>query len=240
MIKNIQPKENYTKKRETENDLNWFKKFIYLFMLNERAEKDDNSTEFMKNIINEDNQNCKDERDFILIDTKNSARADRIVIRAINDKEAEERKKENSLFLPHILEYKNIILDEFNEKCKNDINLIETKYLPIEKEQESKGEYLIIIADYYRYLIEFADDSLKNQLIEKSKKYYLEAEAILKSFSCLNKYKIRFLLNYSVFCNDILKDSKEAIKIAKSAVLNFEEKQKNLILIKVMTNMRFF
>lgn len=165
-------------------------------------------------------------KNLIIIDTKNSAKVDRIVIRAINVKEAEERKKENSLFLPYILEYKKIILDEFNEKCKNAINLIETVYLPNEKEKESKGEYLIIIADYYRYLIEFADDSLKNQLIEKSKKYYLEAEAILKGFSCLNNYKIGFLLNYSVFCNDILKDSKEAIKIAKSAVLNFEEKQK--------------
>ena len=75
-------------------------------------------------------------------------------------------------------------------------------------------------------MIQFADGSLKNQLIEKCKNYYLEGEAILKGFSCLNLTKITLLLNYSVFCKEILNDSKEAIKITKSAILNFEEKQK--------------
>ena len=51
-------------------------------------------------------------------------------------------------------------------------------------------------------------------------------ETILNGFSCLNENKIGLLLNYSVFCYEILEDHKEAIKIAKSAVLKFEEKQK--------------
>ena len=135
-------------------------------------------------------------------------------------------KKKDSLFLPYISEYKELILDEFNEKCKNIINLIETKYLPNVKENESKGHYLGILADYYRYLIEFAEVSKKKQLIENCKKYYLEAETILKGLSCLKENKIGLLLNYSVFCYEILEDHKEAIKIAKSAVLKFEEKQK--------------
>ena len=75
-------------------------------------------------------------------------------------------------------------------------------------------------------MIEFTDGSLKNEFIEKCKNYYLEAEKILKGFSCFNTNKIGLLLNYSVFCKDILKDSKEAIKIIKSAISNFEEKQK--------------
>ena len=218
---------NKMKNNKTEKDLNWYKKFLYLFMLNERVENNENSIEFMKKIINESNNDCKvDEKNLILDETRNSARADRIVMDAIKNIEDKERKKENSLFLPFILEYKNIILDELNEKCRNAINLIESKYLPNEKDNESKGDILRYLADYYRYLIQFADGSLKNQLIEKCKNYYLEAETILKGFSCLNYTKIGLLLNYSVFCKDILKDSKEAIKIAKSAILNFEEKQK--------------
>ena len=128
--------------------------------------------------------------------------------------------------MPFILEYKKLILDEFNEKCKNVINLIETKYLPYEKENESKAKYLRVLADYYRYLIEFTEGSLKNQLIEKCKKYYLECETVLKGFSCLNINKIGLLLNFSVFHKEILNDSKEAIKMAKSAIQHFEEKQK--------------
>lgn len=210
-----------------EKDLNWYKKFLYLFMLNKSIENNENTIEFMKKIINESNNDCKvDEKNLIFFETRESARADRIVMKAIKDIEDKERKKENSLFLPFILEYKNIILDEFNEKCRNAINLIESKYLPNEKDNESKGDILRYLADYYRYLIQFADGSLKNQLIEKCKNYYLEGEAILKGFSCLNLTKITLLLNYSVFCKDILNDSKEAIKITKSAILNFEEKQK--------------
>lgn len=122
--------------------------------------------------------------------------------------------------------YKNLILYELKEKCKNTINLIETKYLPNEKENESKGNYLRKLGDFYRYLIKFTEGELKNQLIEKCKNHYLEAEKILKGFSCLNFTKIALLLNFSVFCKDILNDSKEAKKITKSATSNFEEKQK--------------
>ena len=183
-------------------------------MLNERVKKNENAIEFMEQIIEESNQNCKvDENDNI----KESVRADRIVIKTIKDIEDKERKKENSLFLPLILEY-HVILDGFNEKCKKAINLIETKYLLNEKENQSKGFYMTRLADYYRYMIEFTDGSLKNQFIEKCKNYYLEAETILKGFSCLNNIKLGLLLNYSVFCKDILNYSKEAIKISKSAI----------------------
>ena len=220
-------KEPETKKRKKEKDINWFKKFIYLFILNEHAQKVNELAEFMKEIIKENNpgENINDV-ELIFFYTKNSAKTDRLVIRAINDIEEKERKKKDSLFLPYISEYKELILDEFNEKCKNIINLIETKYLPNEKENESRGNYLKTLADYYRYLIEFTEVSKKKQLIENCKKYYLEAETILNGFSCLNENKIGLLLNYSVFCYEILEDHKEAIKIAKSAVLKFEEKQK--------------
>ena len=226
-MKCIKPKESSTKNRKIDNGLNWFKKFIYLFMLNENVEKNENSIESMKKIINEDNQDLKvDDKELILIYTKNSIRTDRLVILTIIDIEDKERKKKNSLFLTYILEYKKLIIDGLKEKCENTINLIETKYLPNQKDNESKAIYLRCLADYYRYLIEFTDGSLKNEFIEKCKNYYLEAEKILKGFSCLNTNKIGLLLNYSVFCKDILKDSKEAIKITKSAISNFEEKQK--------------
>ena len=220
-------KEPETKKRKKEKDINWFKKFIYLFILNEHVRKVDELAEYMKEIIKEDNPGENiNEAELIFFYTKNSAKTDRLVIRAINDIEEKERNKKDSLFLPYISEYKELILDEFNEKCKNIINLIETKYLPNEKENESKGKCLKTLADYYRYLIEFTEASKKKQLIENCKKYYLEAETILNGFSCLNENKIGLLLNYSVFCYEILEDHKEAIKIAKSAVLKFEEKQK--------------
>lgn len=220
-------KEPETKKRKKEKDINWFKKFIYLFILNEHVRKVDELAEFMKEIIKENNPGENiNEAELIFFYTINSAKTDRLVIRAINDIEDKERNKKDSLFLPYISEYKELILDEFNEKCKNIINLIETKYLPNEKENESRGNYLKTLADYYRYLIEFTEVSKKKQLIENCKKYYLEAETILNGFSCLNENKIGLLLNYSVFCYEILEDHKEAIKIAKSAVLKFEEKQK--------------
>lgn len=220
-------KEPETRKRKKEKDINWFKKFIYLFILNEHAQKVNELAEFMKEIIKENNpgENINDV-ELIFFYTKNSAKTDRLVIRAINDIEDKERNKKDSLFLPYISEYKELILDEFNEKCKNIINLIETKYLPNEKENESRGNYLKTLADYYRYLIEFTEVSKKKQLIENCKKYYLEAETILNGFSCLNSNKIGLLLNHSVFCYEILEDHKEAIKIAKSAILKFEEKQK--------------
>ena len=230
-IKNIKSKENCVSEKKEElkkeKDINWFKKFIFLFILNEHARKVDELALFMKEIINENNPNENiGENDLIFYHTKLTAKADRLVIQAMNNIEEKERKKNDSSFLPYILDYKELILDEFNEKCKNIINLIETKYLPNEKENESRGNYLKTLADYYRYLIEFTEVSKKKQLIENCKKYYLEAETILNGFSCLNENKIGLLLNYSVFCYEILEDHKEAIKIAKSAVLKFEEKQK--------------
>ena len=103
----------------------------------------------MKEIIKENNPGENiNEDELIFFYTQNSAKTDRLVIRAINDIEDKERNKKDSLFLPYISEYKELILDEFNEKCKNIINLIETKYLPNEKENESRGNYLKTLADY--------------------------------------------------------------------------------------------
>ena len=100
-------KEPETKKRKEEKDINWFKKFIYLFILNEHVRKVDELAEFMKEIIKEDNPGENiNEVELIFFYTKNSAKTDRLVIRAINDIEDKERNKKDSLFLPYISEYK--------------------------------------------------------------------------------------------------------------------------------------
>ena len=77
-------------------------------MLNENVEKNENSIESMKKIINEDNQDLKvDDKELILIYTKNSIRTDRLVILTIIGIEGKERKKKNSLFSPIFKNTKN-------------------------------------------------------------------------------------------------------------------------------------
>ena len=237
-MKNIRENHSYDSgKNETnmkwkiknEKNKNGFDKLIYLAMICEEANKYDDMLIFMKNFIlqNTDIEKISNNnKDLIKQSFKNSIKGDVRFLRAIIDREKKEKQKENSIYLPYILEYKKFVLNELIEKYKNNTNFIENQCLPKAKEEELRGLYYQILGDYNRYIAEFIDDSSKNNIMDKCEKYYSEAEKILNKFSYLNFTKIGVSLNFSIFYHDIKRDVKTAIDKAKATIQKFEEIQK--------------
>ena len=84
-----------------------------------------------------------------------------------------------------------------------------------------------MIGDYYRFIGDFAEGSLKNKIIDNCNKYYSEADKILSNFSYLNPIKIGLLLNTTVYYYEVLSSPQKAINLAQTIVKNFEEDRKH-------------
>jgi len=221
-------KKNQINKIVNEKKGNNYEKFIYIAMLAEQASKYDDMAEFMKRVVSEKSDDMSsDERNLMSIAFKNVFAVNRSAIRTIIAYENKERKKENSSFLSYIMEYKKLVSDELIGQIEDIINFIEKNCLPKAKEDESKGFYLKMIGDYYRFIGEFAQGSLKNKIIDNCNKYYSEANKILSNFSYLNPIKLGLLLNTTVYYYEVMSSPQKAINLAQTIVKKFEEDRKN-------------
>jgi len=70
--------------------------------------------------------------------------------------------------------------------------------------------------DYFRYLVEVADEN-KSGLIENSGGAYHKANEAAESLTDTHPIKLGLALNFSVFNYEIKNDAKKAIEIAKQA-----------------------
>ena len=87
-----------------------------------------------------------------------------------------------------------------------------------------------MLGDYYRYIGEFVEGSLKNKIIENCNKYYSEGNKILNNFPYTNPIKLGILLNTTLFYYEIMDNPQKAIELSEIVVKMFEkEKEKNKI-----------
>ena len=73
--------------------------------------------------------------------------------------EAKERKKENSYFLPYILEYKKSVTNEMTIKCQRIIKFIEKEALIRAEDIETIVFYKKMIGDFNRFIARFKNSS---------------------------------------------------------------------------------
>ena len=206
---------------------NNYKKLIYLSMIADQANKFDDMAEFMKKFASERIDDLSfDERNIMNTAFKKLIDLNRSAIRTIIVNENKEKKRDNSLYLSYILEYKEFILDDLIGECQDIIKFIEKICLPKAKENESKSYYLKMLGDYNRYIAEFVEGSLKNKIIDNCNKYYLEADKELKNISFINPNKLELLLKTSFFYSEIMNDSQKAINLLEIAVRKYEEEKK--------------
>merc|ERR1712156_273369 len=73
---------------------------------------------------------------------------------------------------------------------------------------EAKAFFVKMVGDYYRYIAENAKDSRLEEVKQKAKQAYEEANAI----------KLPLALNFSVFNYEVLKDHAKACELADNAL----------------------
>ena len=77
--------------------------------------------------------------------------------------------KENSPYLPYIIEYKQQLQDELTKLCLGVIKIIDEQLLKKSEDDDAKLFYLKMKADYNRYIAEFAEGDLKKQASDDAK-----------------------------------------------------------------------
>lgn len=104
-------------------------------------------------------------------------------------------------------------------KFANDlIELIDKSILPRIKSDEQSIFFLKLKADYYRYLMECTSGEVKKGYAKQAGEAYEEAfTKALRGLKRSNTLRIGLALNYSVYCYDVLEDTKKAIEIAKDS-----------------------
>ena len=136
--------------------------------------------------------------------------------------------KENSPYLPYIIEYKQQLQDELTKLCLGVIKIIDEQLLKKSEDDDAKLFYLKMKADYNRYIAEFAEGDLKKQASDDAKKAFDESAEVVKFLPVLNPNALGLALSYSVFYYENFNDHKKAIEIAKTAIDNADKELLNI------------
>lgn len=111
--------------------------------------------------------------------------------------------------------FKEVISAQIKKCCIEMINIVDAILIHREKDIESQIFYEKHKADYYRYICESDPDE---KTINKSQQCYDKAFEIAKDkISSSSSLYLGLILNYSVFLNDIKKQTQKAIEISQKA-----------------------
>lgn len=181
--------------------------------LAEQAERYDDMTALMKQVVTKEQSLSTEERNLLSVAYKNVVGARRSswrVISNIEGKEKDEAKAEKAK------EYRVGIEKELVDICKEVINLLDTSLIANADGAEAKVFFLKMKGDYYRYLAEVSKD--KEAVVQSSKEAYDEAiKSAVAELTPTNPIRLGLALNFSVFYYEIMNNQTEACQLAKSA-----------------------
>ena len=94
--------------------------------------------------------------------------------------------------------------------------MINSRVLNADCADEAKAFFVKMVGDYYRYIAENAKDAKLEEVKQKAKQAYEEANAI--DLAPCNPIKLGLALNFSVFNYEVLKDHAKACELADNAL----------------------
>lgn len=196
-----------------------YEKQVYLAMLAEQCSRFEDMMEFLEDMVKGKKDDLSsDERNLLSIAYKNTISLRRQALRTLLAYEMKEKKKEESAYLPYIIEYKRKIENELSSLCEKIIKNIDSHLIPKATENEAKVFYHKMKADYYRYIAENVDGERKKEFADNSMASYNEAMEIAKGLPISNPIRLGLALNFSVFYYEVFNNQETACSIAKETL----------------------
>jgi 14-3-3 protein epsilon len=196
-----------------------YEKQVYLAMLAEQCSRFEDMMEFLEEMVKGKKDDLSsDERNLLSIAYKNSISLRRQALRTLLAYEMKERKKDESAYLPYIVEYKNKIEKELETLCLKIIKSIDSNLLPRATDNEAKVFYHKMKADYYRYIAENVEGDAKKNFADQSMNSYNEATKAANELSITNPIRLGLALNFSVFYYEVFNNQETACQIAKETL----------------------
>ena len=187
---------------------------IFLARVAEQAERFEDMVDFLEEVLVAKGGSVNpDERNLLSVAFKNLISSKRAACRTIS---AIEQNPKYSKFNTALLAYKTRIEEQLQADCQKIIDMIEARVLNTDCTDEAKAFFVKMVGDYYRYIAENAKDAKLEEVKQKAKQAYEQANAI--DLAPCNPIKLGLALNFSVFNYEVLKDHARACELADSAL----------------------
>ena len=187
---------------------------IFLARVAEQAERFEDMVDFLDEVLAAKAGGVNpDERNLLSVAFKNLISSKRAACRTIS---AIEQNPKYTKFNAALLAYKTKIETQLMADCQKVIDMINSRVLSGECSDEAKAFFVKMVGDYYRYIAENAKDAKLEEVKQKAKQAYEEANAI--ELAACNPIKLGLALNFSVFNYEVLKDHAKACELADNAL----------------------
>ena len=190
--------------------------FVDQAKISEQAERYEDMVAAMKKVTSFNEDLSTEERNLLSVAYKNvvgSRRSASRVISSLVEKATSDNDKDLKL------NYLKKIEEELSTLCNEVLTLLDDALIPNAKQNENHESvvfYLKMKGDYFRYLVEAAQNVEENRA--NSKKAYEDATAVsANELSSTHPIRLGLALNFSVFYYEIDENSQEACKLAKGA-----------------------
>ena len=196
-----------------------FDKNMYMALLSDQCQRYEEMIKSIEDMIKtRDKDISQNERNLLIIAYRNLINPKRLSLRTIMAYETKEKKKETSMYLPYIREYREKIENEITKICQNLIFTIDNDLLKKASETESKVFYIKIKGDFNRFMGEYAQGDLREKVIKDGLSSYQEAYNLAKELPTFNLIFLGLCLNYSIFYYEVLNEKPNAMKIANECI----------------------
>ncbi|XP_028392414.1 14-3-3 protein beta/alpha-B-like [Dendronephthya gigantea] len=190
----------------------------------EQAERYEDMVEFMEKVVRSGEALSSDERNLLSVAYKNVVGARRSSYRVVSNQLSQLDGQGKEEVAEITKEFQDKIKQELEVRCRDVLKLLDEYLIKMEAEStenesaiEQNVFYLKMKGDYYRYLVEVADDDGKEEVIDNSRKAYDDASKKAENLPSTNPIRLGLALNFSVFYYEIRENSTKACELAKGA-----------------------
>eukprot|EP00300_Choanocystis_sp_HF-7_P007638 c15416_g1_i2.p1 GENE.c15416_g1_i2~~c15416_g1_i2.p1 ORF type:complete len:251 (-),score=53.83 c15416_g1_i2:83-835(-) len=194
---------------------------VYQAKLAEQAERYDEMVDFMRQVALEAGELSVEERNLLSVAYKNAVGARRAswrVIASIEEKEKEKPDSEDkAMHTQMIAEYKAKTEKELGDMCHSILDVLDQHLIPKSSGDEAKIFHYKMKGDYYRYLAEVGGENAKVNGDSAMGAYKVATDTAAATLPATHPIRLGLALNFSVFYYEILKQSDQAVAVAKNA-----------------------
>ena len=126
-------------------------------------------------------------------------------------------------------ENKTKLIQELETLCNKGLDVTQKILLPEATDPTSQAFYHKLCGDFYRYMVEFADEKEVEKVKKSADEAYMHALDISKqSLNAADPTRLGVVLNYAVFKSDILKEIEDAKVLISDAIREFQKDENQL------------
>jgi 14-3-3 protein epsilon len=178
------------------------------------TERYSDATGYIKSVIEEEEGLDKEEKRLFFVTYTNFINQIKATIDYIDDMARKSKEEDKSYELEVIKKYREKVRKEMVKIWEEGSSLIDKYLLPKTQQEEDTVFYLKFSGDFYRYLAEYSDESSQPEYKNKAELAYEEATLEASWLKVIHAYNIELATSFAEFCQNILKDSERAYKIA--------------------------